>query len=497
MSSIPSPPPAIREYLPYLPEEPAIWLVGGVPRDHLLGRVSRDFDFVVAGEARALARRFADQLGGAYYALDRERDIGRVIMTGGEENRITFDFARLWGTTIEDDLRGRDFTINAIAVRLSAPYTWIDPLGGARDLKEKIVKTCSSHSLADDPVRALRAVRFALSFGFQIANETKEGIARVKGAFDSVSSERIRDEIMQICSMPQTGKAFRLLDYMGIMESIFPELGGMREIEFPPPDEINALEHTLAVLERLGDLLTVLDPIHDPQAAGNLLWADVALRLGRFRNLLADYLARYLSHANQARQILFFAALCHAAGLSGGVDHETPYLLGKTEAENGARIAGALGRRLRLSNTEVVLVERVVRHQGAFEDLGFEQPPSSRAIYRFFRSTREAGVEVVLLALASFVGARAARLSQDRWAQRVGLARTLLGAFFENRQRVVDPPQLIDGDDVMRVLHLEPGPVIGELLEVVREAQAAAEVSTRSEAFTLVHETYEAWEGSA
>ncbi|MEJ2605144.1 MAG: hypothetical protein P8Z41_00555 [Anaerolineales bacterium] len=224
MSSDSAPPPAILEYLPYLPEEPAIWLVGGIPRDQLLGRVSRDFDFVVAGEARALARRFADQLGAAYYALDRERDIGRVILTGGEKDRITFDFARLRGTTIEDDLRDRDFTINAIAVRLSAPYTWIDPLGGARDVKEKVVKACSSHSLADDPVRALRAIRFALSFGFQIADETREGIVRVKGTLGSVSFERIRDELMQICRMPHPGKAFRLLDYMGILDSLFPDV---------------------------------------------------------------------------------------------------------------------------------------------------------------------------------------------------------------------------------------------------------------------------------
>ncbi len=492
MSSEPSLPLAIREYLPQLPEEPSIWLVGGVPRDHLLGRTSRDFDFVVAGEARALARRFADQLGGAYYDLDRERDIGRVILTKREERRITFDFARLRGITIEEDLRGRDFTINAMAVCLTAPYTWIDPLGGAHDVKEKIVKACTPHSLADDPVRALRAVRFALSFEFQIANETREGIEQVKHTFDSVSSERIRDEIMQICAMSQPGKAFRLLDYMGILGTVFSDLEQLREIDFPAPNEINALEHTLAVLDRLGDLLTVLDPDHDPQAAGNLLWAEVALRLGRFRNPLADYLARSLSQANNARQILFLAALYHVVGLSGDVDSETPYVVRISEAEHGARVAGELGRKLRLSNAEVDHVERILRYQGAFEDLGFEQPPSPRAIYRFFRATRGAGVEIVLLALASFVGARAARLSQDRWAEYVGLARTLLEAFFERHERIVDPPQLINGEDIMHVLHLDPGPIVGELLEVVREAQAAGEVATRDEALTLINETYEA-----
>ncbi len=491
MSSDPSPPVEISAYLPHLPEEPPIWLVGGVPRDHLLGRVSRDFDFVVDGEARVLARQFAERLGGSYYDLDRERDIGRVILTEREEDRITFDFARLRGSTIEDDLRGRDFTINAMAVRLTAPYTWIDPLGGAQDVKEKIVKACTSSSLNDDPVRALRAMRFALSFGFQIANETQKGIEQVKRTLASVSAERIRDEIMQICGMPHPGKAFRLLDYMGILDSLFAELGDLREIELPSSNEINALEHTLAVLDRLGDLLYVLDPIHDPQAAGNLLWAEAALRLGRFRNPLADYLDRPLSQANRARPILFLAALYHATGLSGGVKSAMPNIVQDSEAEIGARLAEKRGRDLRLSNNEVDQMQRIVRYRGAFEDIGFEQTPPPRTIYRYFRSTCGVGVEIVLLGLAHFIGAWAAGLSQDRWAERVGLARTLLEAFFENRERLVDPPPLIDGEDVMRLLHVDPGPIVGELLEVVREAQAAGEVADRGEALTLIKKTYE------
>jgi len=477
MSSDPSPPIEIKEYLPHLPEKPPLWLVGGAPRDHLLGRKIKDFDFVVDGDARKLARDFANRLDGAYYDLDRERDIGRVILIDREERRVTFDFARLRGATIEDDLLGRDFTINAIAVRLVEPFAWIDPLGGAMDIQAKIIKACTSHSLHDDPVRTLRAVRFALSLGFRITNETQDSIEQTKEKIEFVSAERVRDELMLICGMPHPGKAFRLLDYMGVLRSIFPELDALLDVDLSSPYEVNAWDHTLAVIDRLGELLSILGPVHDREAAGKMLWAETALRLGRFRRPLSRHLVRSMSHANSARQIFFFAALFHAVGISSDVD-------------NGARLAENRGRKLRLSNSEIDQIGRVVRYQDAFDAIGYEQTPDPRSIYRYFRTTQEAGVEIGLLALANFLGARAVQISQNRWAERVGLARNLLEAYFENRERFVDPPHLIDGEDIMRVLDIEPGPVVGKLLEVVREAQVAGQVATRDDAITLVRDTH-------
>ncbi len=477
MSSDLSPPIEIKEYLPHLPEKPPLWLVGGVPRDHLLGRLSKDFDFVVDGDARKLARDFANRFDGAYYDLDRERDIGRVILMDREGSRVTFDFARLRGSTIEDDLLGRDFTINAIAVRLAEPFAWIDPLGGAQDIQAKIVQACTSHSLQDDPVRTLRAVRFAVSLGFRITNETQKNIEETKDKFEFVSAERVRDEIMLICGMPHPGKAFRLLDYMGVLLSIFPELDSLLEVDLSSPYEINAWEHTLAVLDRLGELLSVLGPVHDQEAAGKMLWAETALRLGRFRHPLMQHLVRPISHANSTRQILFFAALYQTAGVSSDVD-------------NGARMAEKRGREMRLSKNEIDHIVRIVRYQDAFEAIGFNQTPDPRSIYRYFRTTQEAGVEIALLALANFLGTRAAQISQDRWAERVGLARNLLEAYFENRERFIDPPNLIDGEDIMRALDIEPGPLIGELLEVVREAQAAGQIATRDGAISLARDKH-------
>lgn len=489
MSPTPSPPIAIRAYLHHLPDEPPIWLVGGVPRDQLLGRVSKDYDFVVDGEARKLARVFADRLGGAYYDLDRERDIGRVILNNDERDRITFDFARLRGSTIEDDLYGRDFTINAIAIRLQEPYAWIDPLGGVRDIKTKTIKACTSDSLAADPVRALRAVRFALDFDFRIEDKTREDIMRARDKIDSVSAERIRDELLLICDLHYPGRAFRLMDYMGIMHSIFPEFESLVQVDLSSPYEINAWEHTLAVLDRLGELLSVLDPIHNPEVAGNMLWAEVSLRLGRFRQQLQKYLDRPLSHANRARQILFLAVLYQAVEFSNIVESEIESTLYESGAEKGARFVEKRASDLCLSKKEVNHVARIVKCKMAFDAIGYEKPPSPRSIYRYFRSTHQAGVEIVLLALANFISARAAQISQDEWAKRVGLARILLEAFFEDRERLVEPPKLIDGEDIIRTLNLYSGPIIGELLEVIHEAQVTGDVTSRKEALALAQET--------
>jgi tRNA nucleotidyltransferase (CCA-adding enzyme) len=114
-----------------------------------------------------------------------------------------------------------------------------------------------------------------------------------------------------------------------------------------------------------------------------------------------------------------------------------------------------------------------------------KKEPSRRAIYRFFRDTGPAGVEVCLLALADFRATYEQSLLQDSWAAILDVVRQMLEGWFEKPAETVAPPQIIDGNDLMRELDLKPGKQIGELLEAIREAQAMGEVSTREQALEL------------
>ncbi|HLE90151.1 MAG TPA: DUF5678 domain-containing protein, partial [Anaerolineales bacterium] len=159
--------PLVDKVRTILPDQ-EIYLVGGAVRDMLLNRLSPDLDFALPSNGVSLARRVANALDANFMVLDDERDTGRVIVTESDGTRTFLDFATYrGGSTLEADLRARDFTINAIAFDLRT-QTLIDPLNGASDLRAKSIRACSPTSLMDDPVRILRGVRQAAAFEFKI-----------------------------------------------------------------------------------------------------------------------------------------------------------------------------------------------------------------------------------------------------------------------------------------------------------------------------------------
>ena len=158
--------PLINEVREALPGQ-EIYLVGGAVRDMLLGRASHDLDFALPSNGISLARRVANTLHADFMVLDDERDTGRVIVTESDDTRAFIDFATYRGSKLEEDLRARDFTINAIAFDLRT-QTLLDPLNGVSDLRAGRIRACSPTSLENDAVRILRGVRQAAVFQFKI-----------------------------------------------------------------------------------------------------------------------------------------------------------------------------------------------------------------------------------------------------------------------------------------------------------------------------------------
>jgi tRNA nucleotidyltransferase/poly(A) polymerase len=153
----------------------------------------------------------------------------------------------------------------------------------------------------------------------------------------------------------------------------------------------------------------------------------------------------------------------------------------------GAEAASQRGRTFNLSNDEVERIQKIVRHHMRFHFFtsrleGDKKEPSRKAIYRFFRDAGEAGVDLVLVGLADLRGTQGHTLPQETWRAALDIARILLENYWEKPEETVTPPRLLDGNDLMKELNLEPGPVVGQLLEAVREAQATGKISTRKEA---------------
>jgi putative nucleotidyltransferase with HDIG domain len=465
-----------------LPADLPVWVVGGAVRDALLLHRVHDLDFVVRGEALAAARRVADALKAAFYPLDADRDVGRVILAQDDE-RLTLDFARLRGPDLDADLSARDFTVNAMAASLAEPDRLIDPLGGLADLRAKTIRVCSPSAIADDPVRGVRAVRLAAQLRFRIDQGTRAQIRAQASALARVSAERLRDEFIRCLGGPRPAAAMRALDLLGLLPHIVPELSALKGLTQSPPHEFDVWEHTLATVAHLNEALNVLGLVHDVDAASDLTLGLVSVRLGRFRQALADHLRAPVSGDRPARWLLMLAALLHDVGKATtrtvGPEDRIRFL--EHEAVSAEMAAQRLAA-LRFSGDEIKRARLILQNHMRPAQLAKAPPISSRAVYRFFRDTGEAGVDIVLLSLGDQLGKYHASPPQESWSRHLDACATLLGAYFERRAEAVSPPALITGHDLMSELGLEPGPQLGEILDAVREAQAAGEIADRAAA---------------
>jgi poly(A) polymerase len=470
-----------------------VWPVGGAVRDLLLERPVHDWDFATDRDALGLARAVADELGGAYFPLDAERDTGRVIVRV-EDTRMELDFAALRGGELEADLLARDFTVNALA--LDEAGTVVDPTGGQADLRDRCIRATSEQALHDDPARLLRAVRMEAELGFEIEPQTVTWIYRNAASVTTPAAERVRDELVRILTMRGAAVPLQRLDEFDLLARVLPELEPLRGITQSPPHRHDVWRHTLETVGTLEDVIAVITGAETAPSTTSVfpsvIWGDLARVLGQFAGDVATHLAVEISGGRDRALLLKLAALLHDVGKpetwsqdeDGRVhfyDHETV----------GARMATARLKELRFSQDEVQRGGQIVRHHLRPAHLARAEKVTRRAVYRYFRATGDTGLEVVLLCLADHLATWGPNLQERRWARRLEVAETLLAHWFERYEETVAPPPLVTGSDLMAELGLAEGPEIGRLLEVVREAQAAGEVSTREEALTLARQAAE------
>lgn len=245
----------------------ALYLVGGTVRDAFLGRDSVDRDFATDAspeETLAIVKPEADAVwlqGFSFGTVGAQIGGVRMEITTFRTERYEPDSRHpdvSFTTDIETDLSRRDFTINAMAVRLPEKEA-IDPFGGIDDLKAKLLRTPIDPdvSFTDDPLRMLRAFRFASQLEFRIAPEVLSSIASLKDKLTTISAERIRDELSRLVMGKAPALALELADETGITDLFLPELSTLKLEQDPVHKHKDVFHHTLAVLERAEPILEV------------------------------------------------------------------------------------------------------------------------------------------------------------------------------------------------------------------------------------------------
>jgi poly(A) polymerase len=435
--------------MPALRPGESAWFVGGMLRDLLSGRPAVDVDVVVAGDAARLAAAVADGLGGAVFTYSERFSAYRVVTGEGH-----VDFSAPRGKTLEDDLRARDFTVDAIACDLSGERLE-DPLGGVIDLGERRLRLCSPDALAADPLRVLRLVRIEQTFGLLPDAAALAAALAAAPALASVSGERIAQELSAILALPKRVSALHGLDALGALAVILPELTALKGCTQNPYHHLDVFAHTM---EALGHLPGVVE------------------QLGGERWLAAPEAAGLAGVAPIVP--LAYATLFHDLGKPSvrKVD-EQDHVMFWYHDQIGAELVAGIARRLKMSRRFEHYLALLVREHLRLGFLAREAPLTRRALARYRRDVDPYVFESVALSLADRVATRGPKTSLRSIARHFRLARDVWGEVA--KQSV---PNLLDGNAVMRLLGLSEGPEVGEALAALREEVEAGEVSTVGQA---------------
>ena len=512
-----------------------LYIVGGAVRDLWLAQLNgrafplADLDLLTPENALQTARRVADVLGWAYYALDAERDVARLVKhTGGRQ--LICDVTTPRGGTLATDLQLRDFTINAVALRVDELIASngefaelhgqiIDPWGGQQDLAAGVIRTVTAHSLADDPVRLVRGVRLATQFGFALTDETARQITELAPRITQCSAERVRDELWKALATAAPAHAIRLLNHMGLLPHLLPELAATQSVQQSAPHFLDVYEHTLLAVQHAARLRNWLGtPLEADERSNVDAHADAGVdsawqaALSPWRSQLAAHFSQTTASGHTRAQWLVWYALLHDVGKPATRSQE-PDATGQMrirffEHETiGAQLAEHRLGRLRFSRSEVTLCQTVVQshmHPHWLHASFGERPLSRRAMFRFFRKTGGLnsdfmpGIDVLLLALADYMAIHQGLNSPlensalRQWRQYLEhIVQYLAFAFDDQGPQHIQQQPLANGHVLMHELGLSPGPQLGHIIEQLAEAQAAGEITTTAEAIEraaqLVH----------
>ena len=458
------------------------YLLGGYVRDALIGRTTRDVDLAVPHGAEALAADIARTLGGTPVALDAVRAIYRVDRIPADGATWRVDVSTLQGGGMEGDLRLRDFTIDALAVSIAETDTpvgeWplIDPTGGLEDLRAGVIRMTSTDVFTDDPLRLLRAVRIAAQTGFVIDEETQRAVCEHATLLATVSAERIREELLTILSLPGVGRSLAMLDELGLLDVVLPELAPARGVTQPVEHHWDVFNHTLHCVQFAERVLDADFRAGDP-AGQHVPWPDWT----------DDYFAEEYADGHTRATYLKLACLLHdvakpetkAVQPNGRVRFLGHPIKGADTTRNVLRRLRASGK---AREAVAVMVEQHLRPSQLAQK---GELPTARAVYRYYRDLQDVAVDTLYLSMADYLAARGPDLEIDNWAMHCARVRYTL-----DEGRAQKTPQrsewLLTGHDLMTLFNLPSGPELRPLLEMVHESGAAGEVKTREEAVTLV-----------
>lgn len=428
-----------------------VYLVGGCVRNLLMGMPVNDWDLTTNATPDKIQEVFPDSFCNNPYGTvgvkfnEPVNGKGYAEITTFRTEKGYKDFRHpdevAWGTTLVEDVTRRDFTVNALALKiLENDIEVIDLVSGQEDLKHKVIKAVGNPDIRfkEDALRLMRAVRFSAQLGFQIEEQTLNAIKKDAHHIEHVSYERIRDELLKILVTERAYEGIMLLDEIGILDIIFPELlrgKGVSQVRPGRHHTTDVFTHNMLSLKKT--------PSKDP--------------LVRLAALLHDVGKPYVAAEDSEGYIIFY-------------NHEVV----------GAKISKDIADRLRLSNKQKDKLYTLIR----WHMFTVDEHITDSAVRRFIRRV---GVENVKDMIDLRIGDRLGGGTQTAESWR-------LKKFKERLEQQLHPPfsinnLAIDGNDIMNELKIPPGKRIGIILQkLFKEVDEDLQRNTREYLLTKLHE---------
>jgi poly(A) polymerase len=455
------------------------YLVGGFIRDYLLGRETNDIDIAVTGDSLTISQQVADTVKGNCFVLDRLNRVARVE-TNLNRHKYHIDFSTI-ENNISRDLNRRDFSINAMAVRLKdiddSLSKIIDPFKGIDDIKNKFIRAVNSQVFHNDPSRLMRAVRLAATLDFKISRTTENLIKNNRYLVAEIPGEHVRIELLKLLSVPGAQRLLRYMDELGLLTGIIPEIVDLKEVKQPKEHHWDVYNHSL---ETVGTIELLLRESNWRYNTGNLL------RGALWSRTISMHFNNNISVDCKRRQLLKLGALLHDIAKPATKkfdDAGRMRFLGHPKL--GAEMSETILQRLRFSNKEIKIVKTLVYNHLRPAQMSNTGLPTSRAIYRFFRDADDSGLDIIILALADYLATKGPELDIKEWKEHNQLMKHILQEHLRQKT-VIAVPRIINGNDLMDIFGLSPGPQIGRLLKKLDEARAAGEFESKEQALEYI-----------
>lgn len=448
-----------------------VYVVGGYLRDFLLKKKTLDIDLVVSDKAESFAKKLAKKINGKCFVLHSDLQVYRVAVMNNPDIEY-IDISLMQGKNIEEDLSKRDFTINSLAVKIeyfdNIKKNIIDKFNGLKDLKKKEIKTVSNKVFNDDPLRMLRAFRFASEYKFKIAKETLSLIKKSSSKITTVAGERIKNELFRILNNKKSSQYIATVDECGVLEKIFPVIMKMKKsaknFYYHPK---GLFQHCFQTYEALENIFIKLDK-YFPKS----------------KDILEQHLNEKFSENVNKKNLLKFIAIFHDCAkpeCAKRMDNKMRFL---GHEALGAKKTAQIMKELKMSNKEIDFAKAIISEHMRPSNLAKSEIITNRAQMRLFRDIRENTPDLLIMAMSDWHSYKTLKKKiypKKVLQQQEKSVAKLIFAYFEfinNKPK----DKLVDGNILMKEFHLKPGKIIGELLKNINNAYEEGRIKDKKQA---------------